>query len=58
MKTGKQNIIVVQSAESSELEEEWLNINWYKVKRDILKIQQRIYRAVVEGDIWLYCYYR
>lgn len=51
MKTGKQNTIVVQSAEASELEEEWLNINWYKVKRDILKIQQRIYRAVVEGDM-------
>lgn len=51
MKTGKQNTIVVQSAETSELEEEWLNINWYKVKRDILKIQQRTYRAVVEGDI-------
>ena len=50
MKTGKQNI-VVQSAEASELEEEWLNIDWYKDKRDILKIQQRIYRAVVEGDI-------
>ena len=45
MKTGKQNTIVVQSAEASELEEEWLNINWYKVRRDILKIQQRIYRA-------------
>ena len=50
MKTGKQDIIVVQSAESSELEEEWLNINWYKVKRDILKIQQRIYRAVADGN--------
>ena len=55
MKTGKQNNIVVQSAEPSELEEEWLNINWYKVKRGILKIQQRIYRAVVEGDIQTYC---
>ena len=51
MKTEKQNIIVVQSAEPSELEEEWLNINWYKVERGILKIQQRIYRAVVEGDM-------
>ena len=51
MKTEKQNIIVVQSAETSELEEEWLNINWYKVERGILKIQQRIYRAVAEGDI-------
>jgi hypothetical protein len=30
MKTEKQNIIVIQSAETSELEEEWLNINWYK----------------------------
>ena len=51
MKTEKQNTIVVQSAETSELEEEWLNINWYKVERGILKIQQRIYRAVEEGDI-------
>jgi len=51
MKTGKQNNIVVQSAEPSELESEWLNINWYKVERGILKIQQRIYRAVVEGDM-------
>ena len=49
MKTEKQNIIVVQSAETSELEEEWLNINWYKVERGILKIQQRIYRAVAEA---------
>lgn len=39
MKTEKQNTIVVQSAESSELEE-----------RGILKIQQRIYRAVVKRD--------
>ena len=50
MKTEKQNTIVVQSAESSELEEEWLSINWYKLERGILKIQQRIYRAVAEGD--------
>ena len=53
MKTEKQDIIVVQSAEPSELEEEWLNINWNKVKRDILKIQQRIFRAVVD-DYMLY----
>ena len=32
MKTGKQNNIVVQSVEPSELESEWLNINWYKVE--------------------------
>lgn len=51
MKTEKQDNIVVQSAEPSELEEEWLNINWYKVKRGILKIQQRIYRAVADGNI-------
>ena len=50
MKTEKQDIFVVQSAESSELENEWLNINWYKLERGILKIQQRIYRAVAEGD--------
>ena len=50
MKTEKQNNIVVQSAEPSELEEEWLSINWNKVKRDILKIQQRIFRAVVDGN--------
>ncbi len=30
MKTEEQdNIIVVQSVESPELEEKWLNINWY-----------------------------
>lgn len=50
MKTGKQNDFVVQSAESLKLEEEWLNINWYKVERGILKIQQRIYQAEVEGN--------
>ena len=50
MKTEKRDNIVVQSAESSELEKEWLNINQYKVKRGILKIQQRIYRAVAEGN--------
>ena len=59
MKTEKQNNIVVQSAEPSELEAEWLNINWYKVKRGILKIQQRIYRAnmlepiVLKGTRWV-----
>ena len=41
---------MVQSAEASELDDEWLNINWYKVKRGILGIQQRIYRAVVNNE--------
>ena len=49
MKTEKQNTIVVQSAKPSELEEEWLNINWYKLKRGILKIQQRIYRGATSN---------
>ena len=50
MKTGKQNYIDVQSADLLELEKEWLDVNWYQVKRGILKIQQRIYRAEVKGD--------
>ena len=41
MKTEKQND-VVQSAELTELANEWLNINWHKIERDIFKIQQRI----------------
>ena len=45
MKTEKQINFDVQSAELNELEEEWLNINWNKVKRGVFKIQQRIYRA-------------
>ena len=49
MKTEKQNFSD-QSAELSELEEEWRNINWVKIKRDIFKIQQRIFRAEAKGD--------
>lgn len=49
MKTEKQDF-VVQSAELSELEEEWRNINWRKVEKGIFKIQQRISRAEAEGD--------
>ena len=49
MKIEKQNG-VVQSAELSDLEKEWLNINWRKIERDIFKIQQRIFRAEAEGD--------
>lgn len=48
MKIEKQNG-VVQSAELSDLEKEWLNINWRKIERDIFKIQQRIFRAEAEG---------
>ena len=53
MKTGKQNIFfddVIQSAELSELEDEWLGINWHQVERGILGIQQRIFRAEVKGE--------
>ena len=49
MKTEKQNY-VDQSAELSKFEEEWRNINWVKIKRDIFKIQQRIFRAEAKGD--------
>lgn len=49
MKTEKQDF-VVQSAELSELEEEWRNINWRKIEKGIFKIQQRISRAEAEGD--------
>ena len=50
MKTEEQNNFDIQSAELSELAEEWLSINWYKLERGILKMQQRIYRAEVNGD--------
>ena len=49
MKTVKQNF-VDQSAELSELEKEWRNIDWRKIERDIFKIQQRIFQAEAEGD--------
>lgn len=49
MKTVKQNS-VDQSAKLSELEEEWRNIEWRKIKRDIFKMQQRIFRAEAKGD--------
>lgn len=49
MKTEKQDF-VVQSAELSELAEEWLNINWRKIERDIFKMQQRIFRAETKGN--------
>lgn len=42
MKTGKQDF-VVQSAELSELAEEWLGINWRKIVRDIFKMQQNVF---------------
>ncbi|RAP54068.1 MAG: hypothetical protein BZ137_04390 [Methanosphaera sp. rholeuAM130] len=39
-----------QSTELSKLEQEWLNINWEKVTRNIFKIQKRITHAEEQKD--------
>ena len=39
-----------ESAESRALEEEWLCINWTKIKKDVFKIQKRIFDAKAKGD--------
>ena len=40
-----------ESAESRALEEEWLGINWTKIKKDVFKIQKRIFDAKAKGCV-------
>ena len=40
-----------ESAKLHDLENEWLNIDWHKIEKDVLKIQVRIFDAATNGDI-------